>query len=58
MTAILEEPELLEFVPLERRELTCGGCGYGALVRDEPPACPMCHASIWLERDADTFAVA
>lgn len=33
----------------ERRELVCGCCGYGAVVRVTPPACPMCHGSSWQE---------
>lgn len=32
-----------------RRELVCGSCGYGAVVRMTPPACPMCHSSSWRE---------
>ncbi len=34
----------------EVRELFCGECGYGIVVRREPPACPMCRASEWRER--------
>ena len=32
------------------RELWCGGCGYGVVVRCEPPACPMCREANWRER--------
>ena len=32
------------------RELWCGGCGYGVVVRRDPPACPMCRAAKWRER--------
>jgi hypothetical protein len=32
------------------RELWCRECGYGAIVRGDPPACPMCHATSWVER--------
>ena len=36
------------------RELWCGSCGYGVVVRREPPDCPMCRESSWRERP--TFA--
>jgi len=32
------------------RELWCNECGYGVVVRSEPPACPMCRATSWAER--------
>jgi rubrerythrin len=32
------------------RELWCGGCGYGVVVRRDPPECPMCRRTSWLER--------
>jgi hypothetical protein len=32
------------------RELCCGGCGYGVVVRREPPECPMCRETNWRER--------
>ncbi|HET8527487.1 MAG TPA: hypothetical protein VFL60_01145 [Gaiellaceae bacterium] len=32
------------------RELRCGSCGYGVVVRRDPPACPMCRESSWRER--------
>jgi rubrerythrin len=32
------------------RELWCARCGYGVVVRREPPACPMCRAMHWRER--------
>ncbi len=32
------------------RELWCAGCGYGVVVRREPPACPMCRETSWRER--------
>jgi hypothetical protein len=28
-------------------ELRCRTCGYGAIVRGVPPACPMCQGSEW-----------
>jgi hypothetical protein len=35
---------------LDVRELFCGACGYGIVVRREPPDCPMCRASEWREQ--------
>jgi rubrerythrin len=32
------------------RELWCAGCGYGVVVRREPPECPMCRQVNWRER--------
>ena len=32
------------------RELWCEGCGYGVVVRSEPPECPMCRQPNWRER--------
>jgi rubrerythrin len=32
------------------RELFCGECGYGIVVRREPPECPMCRSTTWSER--------
>jgi rubrerythrin len=32
------------------RELWCGACGYGVVVRRDPPECPMCRQTSWLER--------
>ena len=32
------------------RELWCGDCGYGVVVRREPPECPMCRETNWRER--------
>jgi rubrerythrin len=31
------------------RELFCGACGYGIVVRRDPPDCPMCRANEWQE---------
>ena len=44
--------ELESQTPLQPyvRELWCGGCGYGVVVRREPPECPMCRATSWRER--------
>ena len=32
------------------QELWCGGCGYGVVVRREPPECPICRQMSWRER--------
>jgi rubrerythrin len=32
-----------------RRELRCGTCGYGVVVRIAPPFCPMCRSHAWVE---------
>lgn len=41
-----KNPETLLLV----RELWCGRCGYGVVVRREPPECPMCREANWRER--------
>jgi len=33
-----------------RSELYCGACGYGVVVADVPPACPMCRSEQWAHR--------
>jgi len=33
------------------QELRCRSCGYGIVVRNEPPCCPMCGGGVW-ERPA------
>lgn len=30
-----------------RDDLRCSECGYGVVVAEAPPACPMCQASAW-----------
>lgn len=30
-----------------RRSVRCSNCGYGAVVRVLPEACPMCRGSAW-----------
>ena len=32
------------------RELWCGACGYGVVIRREPPECPICRQTSWRER--------
>lgn len=40
-------------------ELRCAGCGYGIVVRDEPPArCPMCGESRWRGRSGNEHVCA
>jgi rubrerythrin len=28
-------------------EFRCADCGYGAVVHNEPPQCPMCGGTVW-----------
>lgn len=32
------------------RELWCRGCGYGVVIRRDPPECPICRQTSWRER--------
>jgi rubrerythrin len=32
------------------RELFCRECGYGIVVRGDPPECPMCRSDAWGKR--------
>jgi rubrerythrin len=32
------------------RELFCAVCGYGIVIRRDPPDCPMCRARAWRTR--------
>jgi rubrerythrin len=32
------------------RELWCGSCGYGVVIRRDPPECPICRQTSWRER--------
>lgn len=34
----------------EAHELFCRECGYGVVVRREPPDCPMCRSNDWSSR--------
>jgi rubrerythrin len=45
-TSDVEHQRLQQFV----RDLWCGGCGYGVVVRGEPPECPICRQRSWRER--------
>jgi hypothetical protein len=31
----------------DRAEHRCAACGYGIIVSDAPPACPMCQTNSW-----------
>ena len=33
----------------QRVELWCRGCGYGIVVTDPPPCCPICGGQAWTE---------
>ena len=34
-----------------RVEISCNGCGYGAVVTHLPARCPMCGGTVWSEHD-------
>jgi rubrerythrin len=36
-------------------EFRCSECGYGVIVRNVLPACPMCRGSVWEEPAASSF---
>jgi len=33
-------------------EFRCADCGYGAVVQQVLPPCPMCHGTVWERREA------
>jgi rubrerythrin len=39
---------------LDVREFVCCACGYGIVVRRDPPACPMCRGCDWTDRSSFT----
>jgi rubrerythrin len=41
------EMESRETLQVPVRELWCGGCGYGVVIRGEPPECPICRHTSW-----------
>lgn len=47
MTTAIETTRIETDEPLAARELFCGECGYGIVVRRDPPECPMCRESCW-----------
>jgi rubrerythrin len=44
------ELESRETPQLSVRELWCRRCGYGVVVRRDPPECPICRQTNWRER--------
>ena len=42
----LEKRQTLE---QSARELWCDGCGYGVVIRRDPPECPICRQTSWRE---------
>ncbi|MBV8479442.1 MAG: hypothetical protein JOY72_03980 [Actinobacteria bacterium] len=48
-TTTLEKTDR-EFFDDDVRELFCRSCGYGIVVRRDPPDCPMCRASEWRDQ--------
>jgi rubrerythrin len=47
-TATFEETDREFFDDV--RELVCRECGYGVVVRRDPPECPMCRSNAWSMR--------
>ena len=45
--SVLENRERLE---PSVRELWCRCCGYGVVIRRDPPQCPVCRQTSWCER--------
>jgi hypothetical protein len=41
------EPARVPDRETERAEHRCRTCGYGIVVSDPPPACPMCQSTSW-----------
>jgi rubrerythrin len=44
------ELENRQTLQLSVRELWCEGCGYGVVIRRDPPECPICRKTSWRER--------
>lgn len=44
------EPKIPVTLLQSVRELWCGGCGYGIVLRREPPECPLWRDTNWRER--------
>ena len=44
-TTTLEETDREFFEDV--RELFCRECGYGVVIRHDPPECPMCRSNDW-----------
>jgi len=55
MIATCEISDCLDESETEKRELACGSCGYGIVVPNEPPACPMCRSTTWDGCDASSL---
>jgi rubrerythrin len=43
------EMQHLEELQPSVRELWCAGCGYGVVIRRDPPECPICRQTNWHE---------
>jgi hypothetical protein len=40
-------PSIEEALASPKQDVRCAGCGYGAVVRTLPEACPMCRGETW-----------
>jgi len=50
----VEDPGLVDFVAAGESaagEFRCADCGYGAVVQQVLPPCPMCRGSVWERRE-------
>ncbi|HEX6680901.1 MAG TPA: hypothetical protein VF063_09670 [Gaiellaceae bacterium] len=55
------DEEFVEFARTGERAMgafECVGCGYGAVVREELPSCPMCQGTLWERTEWAPFASA
>jgi rubrerythrin len=56
LTEAVEDPGLKEFASAGSNasgEFRCADCGYGAVVQQVLPPCPMCRGMVWEKRDAN-----
>jgi hypothetical protein len=55
LTEAVEDPGLTEFASAGSKvsgEFRCADCGYGAVVQQVLPPCPMCRGTVWARREA------
>lgn len=51
----VEDPGLIDFALAgsdASGEFRCADCGYGAVVKQVLPPCPMCRGTVWARREA------
>jgi hypothetical protein len=50
---VVEDPEFMQFAAAGSNgagEFRCPDCGYGAVVQQVLPLCPMCRGAVWERR--------